>query len=279
MKSIFLSSEELQRLMNYVKRNGLREIKVKSRYEIFRIDDKERDVGIIAYKTGMVVHNDTDSSRSIIRKIIEVERGYDYVLGTDEAGKGEWYGPLVVECVALTPDDMKGFREMGIRDSKKIDKRSLLEMGKELTRLKFIRRPLILMPEIYNKKYEEFKKEGKTLNDMLAWAHSRAIKDLLSELEFENAKVIIDKFDVKKIEFRLGDLKRENVEIIQKTKAETEIPVAAASVLAKFIFEKEVDGLNEKFGINLRKAKPEKIPAEILPKVAKLHFKNVRGIS
>jgi len=174
---------------------------------------------------------------------------------------------------------MKGFREMGIRDSKKIDKRSLLEMGKELTRLKFIRRPLILMPEIYNKKYEEFKKEGKTLNDMLAWAHSRAIKDLLSELEFENAKVIIDKFDVKKIEFRLGDLKRENVEIIQKTKAETEIPVAAASVLAKFIFEKEVDGLNEKFGINLRKAKPEKIPAEILPKVAKLHFKNVRGIS
>lgn len=265
--------------MSYVRRKGLREIKVKSRYEIFRIDDQERDVRIIAYKTGRVVHNDTDSSKDIIRKIIKIERGYDYVLGTDEAGKGEWYGPLVVECVALTPKEMKGFREMGVKDSKKIGKKSLLEMGKGLTRLKFIRRPLILMPETYNKKYEEFKKEGKTLNDMLAWAHSRAIKDLLSGLEFENAKVIIDKFDVKKTEFRLGDLKRENVEVIQKAGAESEIPVATASVIAKFIFEKEVDRLNERFGIDLRKTNPEEIPSEILPRVAKLHFKNVRGIS
>lgn len=263
-------------MKDYVNKEKLRKIKVKSRYEILRVDDKDKDVMIIAYTTGMIVHNDTDASRKVIQNIMEVEKGYDCLLGTDEAGKGEWYGPLVVECVALTPGDIRRFRELGVRDSKKINKKSLLEIGKELTELKFIRKPLILMPETYNRKYEEFKNEGKTLNDMMAWAHSRAIKDLLSELEFERAKVIIDKFDVKRTEFRLGDLRMNGLEIVQKTGAESEVPVATASIIAKFVFEKNIDELNEKFDIDLRSAQPEEIPPDILPFVAKLHFKNVK---
>lgn len=275
MKSISLGSEELCRLRGYVAEMGFKEVDTSSDYEAFRVDDKKKDILLIAYKTGRLVYSDTDASRDLIQRVMEAEKGFDFILGTDEAGKGEWYGPLVVECVALTPEEIMTLRGLGVRDSKNIRRKTLLGLGRELTGLDFVRRPLVLMPETYNRKYEVFKREGKTLNDLLAWAHSRVIKDVLSGLEFENIKVFIDEFDAKKTEFRLGDL-NEGVEVIQKTGAESEIPVAAASVLAKFIYEKEVDNLNKRFDIDLRNTKPQKIPPEILPKVAKLHFRNVK---
>jgi ribonuclease HIII len=274
MKSISLDSEELCRLRGYMRDMGLREVDMSSGYEAFRVDDKERDILLIAYKTGRLVYSDTDASRELIQRVMKTEMNFDFVLGTDEAGKGEWYGPLVVECVALTPGEIPVLRGLGVRDSKNIRRKTLLGLGRELTELGFVRRPLVLMPETYNRKYEVFRREGKRLNDLLAWAHSRVIKDVLSGLEFEKIKVFIDEFDARKTEFRLGDLVQ-GVEVIQKIGAESEIPVAAASVLAKFIYEKEVDGLNEKFGVDLRNSKPGDIPPEILPKVAKLHFRNV----
>ena len=59
--------------------------------------------------------------------------------------------------------------------------------------------------------------------------------------------MVIDKFDFEKTEFRLEKVDRTNVEIIQKSKGESEIPVAAASIIAKYTFEKEVDKLNIKY--------------------------------
>ena len=140
----------------------------------------------------------------------------------------------------------------------------------------FARKPLILMPETYNRTYAEFGREKKTLNDLMAWAHARLIKNMVGELKYKKVKIVIDKFDAKKTDFRLGNLDKTNLEIIQKSRGESEIPVAAASILAKYIFEKEVAGLNKKFGINLKKSDPGAIKAEILPFVAKTHFKNVR---
>ena len=64
--------------------------------------------------------------------------------------------------------------------------------------------------------------------------------------------------------------------IIQKSGAESETAVAAASIIAKYIFEKEVDKLNRKYNINLRKSKPEDMKPDLLPEVGKIHFKNVK---
>lgn len=99
---------------------------------------------------------------------------------------------------------------------------------------------------------------------------------ILQKLEFKRAKVIIDKFDIRATDLRLGKVKKFGVEIIQKSKGESEIPVAAASVLAKLLFEDEVNFLNKKYAINLRTSEPRGIPMEILPYVAKTHFKNVK---
>jgi len=274
--SITLQEGEIERLKSYVKEYRLQKIPVKSKYEILRIKDKY--IGMILYKSGKLVYNSNKEMRRIIDEILQTEKGYTYILGTDEAGKGEWYGPLIVECVALNPKEIDEFRKLGVKDSKKLEKRRLLDLGDRLVRLKFIRKPLILMPETYNRSYRKFQLEGKTLNDLMAWAHARAIKDLIGKLEYERLKVIIDKFDLKKTEFRLGDLDREGIKVIQKTKGESEIPVATASILAKYIFEKQVDELDRKFSINLRKSRPDEIPREVLPRVAKIHFKNVRKV-
>ncbi|HDH40783.1 MAG TPA: hypothetical protein ENG12_00005 [Candidatus Altiarchaeales archaeon] len=274
--SITLQDEEIERLKSYIEEYGLSRIPVKSRYELLRI--KDRGIEMILYKSGRLVYNDSSEMRRIIDEILKIENEYTYILGTDEAGKGEWYGPLIVECVALKPREIDELRKIGVRDSKKLGKRRLLDLGDRLVRSKFIRKSLILMPETYNRSYRKFRLEGKTLNDLMAWAHARAIKDLISKLKYERLKIIIDKFDLKKTEFRLRDLDKTGIEVIQKIRGESEIPVATASILAKYIFEKQVDELDKKFGIDLRKSRPDEIPREILPYVSKIHFKNVRKV-
>ncbi|RLI92671.1 MAG: hypothetical protein DRO89_01695 [Candidatus Altiarchaeales archaeon] len=274
--SITLQDEEIERVKEYIERYGLPRIPVKSRHELLRVKDK--GIGMILYKSGRLVYNDSSEMRRIIDEVLKIEKEYTYMLGTDEAGKGEWYGPLVVECVALKPREINELRKLGVKDSKKLGKRRLLDLGDRLVRLKFIRKPLILMPETYNRSYRKFRLEGKSLNDLMAWAHARAIKDLIGKLKYERLKVIIDKFDLKKMEFRLRDLDKTGVEIVQKIRGESEIPVATASILAKYIFEKQVDELDKKFGIDLRKSRPDEIPREILPYVSKIHFKNVRKV-
>lgn len=272
--SLELDKSEIEELKNYSQKIGLKKVRPKTEYELLRI--KEGKISIVVYTSGKVVHNGTKESQQVIDAILKKEKIYDYILGSDEAGKGEWYGPLVVEGVALTPELIMECRRMGVRDSKSIAKQQLMNLAQKLVKQKFPRKLVILKPEVYNSKYKEFQNEGKNLNDMLAWAHSAAIKDLLKKIKFNNAKVVIDKFDFQKTEYRLSSVDKTNLEIIQKTKGESEISVALASIIAKYIFENEVDKLNKKYKIDLRKTKPVEIDPKILPLVAKLHFKNVK---
>lgn len=277
--SLTIDINELENLKNYVLSRKLKIIQVKSEHELLRI--KDGDISIIVYNSNKIVHNESPESWKVLKSILKKEKKFEYILGSDETGKGEWYGPLVIEAVALTPLQIVEFRKLGVRDSKTISKPQLIELAKRLIKKDFPRNYRILPPETYNKRYSEFKKEGKSLNDMMAWAHAEAIKDLLEEIGNKKTRVIIDKFDVKKTESRLrGEMRvrkipDDNVEVIQKSKGESETPVATASIIAKYIFEKEVDKLNTKYRVDLRNSEPSEIDSEILPHVAKIHFKNV----
>lgn len=270
MASMALSRDEIQKLKDIIASKKLNKVPAKSEYELLRvIDDK---VKIVLYKSGKVVYN--DASRKIIDSILNSEN-YDYVLGSDEAGKGEWFGPLVVVATGLTPHDIINLRRLGVRDSKTLKKTQIEKLGNILLNMDFIRSSRILVPETYNRLYDEFRGEGKNLNDLMAWGHSAVIKEILAQIEYRKAKIVIDRFDLNKTEFRLLNLDRTNLEIIQKSGAESEIPVAAASIIAKYLFEGEVDKLNAMFRIDLRKLRPADIDPDILPYVAKMHFKNV----
>jgi len=275
--SLTISEKELQKLKGYILKTNLKRVPTTSEYELLRIKDGK--VMIVVYKSGKVVHNGNEESEKILHEILKREENYEFILGSDETGKGEWFGPLVVTATALTPEEIIELRKMGVRDSKTIKKAELMKLAEQLFKMKFARFTITLLPEKYNQMYANFEKEGKSLNDMLAWAHSAVIKAMLKYVQAKKVKVVIDKFDFEKTEFRLETVDRTNTEIIQKSKGESEIPVAAASIIAKYTFEKEVDKLNEKYGIDLRKAQPDAIDRAVLPNVAKMHFKNVNNSS
>ncbi|MFA5266465.1 MAG: ribonuclease HIII [Methanoregula sp.] len=273
--SLTISDKELQKLKGYILKTNLTRVPVTSEYELLRIKDGK--VMIVVYKSGKVVHNGSEESEKILQEILKREENYDFIFGSDETGKGEWFGPLVVTATALTPEQIIELRKLGVRDSKTIKKAELMKLADKLFKMNFPRFTITLTPEKYNQMYTDFEKEGKSLNDMLAWAHSAVIKAMLKFVQAKKIKVVIDKFDFEKTEFRLEKVDRTNVEIIQKSKGESEIPVAAASIIAKYTFETEVDKLNEKYKIDLRKLSPDAVDRAVLSSVGKMHFKNVNS--
>ena len=278
MISLQLTKEESEKLVKYVYSNKLG-LPVKSEYEYVRI--KTAGQPMILYKSNKLVHEPSDESKLILDRILQSKAEYEITIGTDEVGKGEWYGPLVVVGTAMTVKEIDDVRRSGIADSKTLSKSKILELGELTLRMNIKRKSRIFTPEKYNEKYSEFWQEGKTLNDMMAWAHAEIVKDLIEEYKDRKIRVVIDKFDFQKTNSRLFDKKRERVvdasqvNVVQISRGETEIPVATASVIAKSIFEKEVDALEDKYKVTLRNTDPCEISKDILPHVSKLHFKNV----
>ncbi|MBN2250537.1 MAG: hypothetical protein JW724_00500 [Candidatus Altiarchaeota archaeon] len=275
MISSHLNQKELKDLKKLLKDAGLKQIPVKSPYEEYRFSDEKNNVPVIAYRSGNVVHKGEAFVKELIDRVMEREEGFDYILGTDEAGKGEWAGPLVIACTALTPGEIRELRTRGVKDSKKLSPKALKDIGYMLLESGIKKDCLSLKPETYNRKYDEFRREGKNVNDLMAWAHSKLIRKALKDLRYKKARVFIDVFDYGKTKQRLKGLENKSLEVIQKKGAESEIPVAAASIIAKYVYEKEVDRLNREYSTDLRKVRPEELPKETLHKVAKMHFRNV----
>lgn len=88
----------------------------------------------------------------------------------------------------------------------------------------------------------------------------------------------MQKEDAEKTYKRLLNIDTDKVEIIQKSKGESEIPVAVASILAKNAFNEEVVKMSKLFKIDFRNTDPKDIPKDILKKTAKAHFKNISKI-
>ncbi len=276
MKSIQLKEDEIKLLKKKIFERGFNQIQPKSKYELLRIDDKS--IKLILYNSFKLVYNDSEETNTLLQQILIQNENFDYLIGSDETGKGEWYGPLVIVAVAMKSIQVNDFKLIGVQDSKNMKLSTInIVAEKLLDRNDLIFHKLILMPEKYNKLYSQFKNEYKNLNDLLAWGHSVVIKDILKKIDKDNStvKIIIDKFDQKKTNYRLRDIKNFNIKIIQKTKGESEIPVATASILAKYYFEKKIAYLNNTLNLNLKKANPKEIPKETLAKIAKLHFSNI----
>jgi ribonuclease HIII len=274
--SLMLNDHEISELENLINYNRLKKIPVTNDYELLRVKDDK--FSIVLYNTGKLVYNDNDTSRELLKTILERQADYDYILGSDETGKGEWYGPLVVVATALTSEEIIELRLLGVKDSKSIKKPQIIKLAEKIIEMDFTWKSIILKPRSYNNLYNQFQDEGKSLNDIMAWAHSKVIQQTLAVIEYRKAKVIIDKFDYKKTDYRLKSIDQTGLKIIQMTGGESEIPVAAASIIAKYLFEKTVDELNMMYNVNLRNVKPENVKPELLRETAKIHFKNVEKL-
>ncbi|MEJ2276558.1 MAG: ribonuclease HIII [Candidatus Lokiarchaeota archaeon] len=276
MKSIKLSDSEVSALKSSMEEMNIKSDNLKSDNEDLRI--KHDNYNFILYKSNALVFKDNEIMNNFLKSILKSASPFNFVIGSDEVGKGEWYGPLVVVAVGMKPDNLIKYRLSGIKDSKSLSKRKIKKLSEELLNDESIRfEKIVLLPKSYNDLYLEFTKENKNLNDLMAWAHSRAIENLLKRIKSSELKIkiTIDKFDLQKMDQRLEKIKAPNINIIQKSKGESEIPVAIAAILAKQFFEDELDVLNEEFNINLKRANPNNLSKEILYNVSKLHFSNV----
>lgn len=276
MNSLTLSKTEVRRLEEYIESSNLNRTPLTNEYEVLRV--KDHKINLILYSSGKLVFNKTRETLEVLKSILTMEMGYDYFLGSDETGKGEWYGPLVVVVTALTPEEVMQLRLLGVKDSKTMKMSRIMETAEQIMEQKILYESIVLNPESYNKLFQEFESEGKSLNDLMAWAHSRAIRQQLERLEYGRVEVIVDKFDQKKLENRLKGLDSSKVKVIQKTGGESETPVAAASIIAKYLFEEAIRHLNKEYKLDLKNMSPVDINPEILTYVAKTHFKNVKNL-
>ena len=177
-----LSPDELTKLKGLVISMNLKKQSPTNPYEVLRI--KDDDILIVVYSSGKIVYENNPSTMEILDKVMKKTSVFDYELGSDEVGKGEWYGPLVVVCAALKLDDINYLRKLGVKDSKELSNNEILRLSKEIQKRKIRWHPLILSPETYNSQVDAFKKENKNLNELLAWAHSVCIKNMLDQLEY-----------------------------------------------------------------------------------------------
>ena len=184
----------------------------------------------------------------------------DYVayIGSDEAGKGEWLGPLVAAAVALSKQQRSYLVTQGVMDSKKIRLDVIIELAKVIPKSSLTYYAVTISPHSFNRLMREVKGEGRSLNDILAWAHSQAIGNVFEELTRNGIsgkiKLSIDMFDKIKTEDRLKrmlDLRKFDLD--HRPKAESETSVAAASIIARAVRELWIDDKSKELGLDLRR--------------------------
>lgn len=261
---------------------------------VININSKKIKVQVYFGKKGIktIIQGDISSTEfHEIKKIVyeEIEFNYDndidepdeYV-GTDESGKGDYFGPLVVSAVYVDSKIINKLKQLGVKDSKELSDEQIHYLANEIKKITNDANEIIIItPQKYNELYDKFK----NLNKLLNWAHSKAIQNLLLR---KNCKTVItDKFSNKDLNVSF-DNNHSSVKFIQVTHGEKYIGVAAASILARNAFN-EWFYMQSKNGINLLKGSSsmvnknaveliKKIGKENLGKFAKLHFKTTKNI-
>jgi len=206
--------------------------------------------------------------------LFPIEKGH---IGTDESGKGDYFGPLVIAGFFLPEGQERVLRELGVKDSKKTSDRRVREIA-EILRNGYKHSIVAVGPERYNALYGQMK----NLNKILAWGHARVIENILEEVHCDRA--ITDQFGDEAYVLNALMKKGKSIELRQMPRAEEDLAVAAASILARAEFLRRLHFLSKDIGLELPKGSApqaeeaglelvRKAGPAVLDRVAKRHFK------
>ncbi len=213
-------------------------------------------------------------------------------IGTDEAGKGDFFGPLVTAGVYVDERIAGLLRTLSVRDSKLVSDRELRGLATNIRQVveDEQRAVIIVAPKRYNELYKQMRSEGKNLNTLLAWAHTRAIEDLIGH-GLKPKFILSDQFgDKRYIESRLMvDTRLSGVPVLQMHRAEADVAVAAASILARDAFLGWLEQAGKTLGLTVPKGASPKVietgkllvtrlGADALKDYAKVSFKTMKQI-
>lgn len=217
-------------------------------------------------------------------------------IGTDEAGKGDYFGPLVVAAVYVDGEFLEKLSDLGVADGKTLSNRRIRSIA-ELMHSDYEQHIVVVakMPMEYNSLYTTLRKRGQNLNHLLASLHAEAIQTLVQRVDAKH--VLVDKFAkdnliIQQLSWRVNPaaspLQRGvsvmplGIEVRQVTKAERDSAVAAASIIARDAFLTGMDTLSETYEMCLPRGAYQVVEAgkefvkmhgtQALGEVAKLHF-------
>jgi len=292
-----LAGPEARALENYLREHG---------YEFreapyARFAAEKEKVNVVLYESGKLVVQGK-GTQDFVEFVLEpgilkqARLGYETVLnpelllprlGVDESGKGDFFGPLCIAGAYVNESVVKAWQNSGIRDSKNISSdRKITELAGLIRETSGCVTSVVpIGNEAYNRLYSRMK----SVNAILAWGHARAIENLMEQRHRMNpppVRAISDQFAANKamVANALMSLGRD-IELVQRHKAEADLAVAAASILARHEFVSRLAALEKQFGIRLPKGASGAVDegakefvsrhgVEKLSKVAKMHFRN-----
>ena len=265
-----------------------------------RFAGEKEKTNVVFYESGKLVVQGK-GTQEFVEFVLEPEvlqqarLGYEAVLnpdlllpriGVDESGKGDFFGPMCVAGVYVNESVINAWSEAGVRDSKNIssDKKisDLAKLIKETPGC------VTTVVPIGNDAYNRLYAKMRSVNTVLAWGHARVIENLMGQKHRMNpppVRAISDQFASSKsvVEKSLMSLGR-SIELVQRHKAEEDLAVAAASILARDEFVKRLAALGKDFGVVLPKGAGTNVDAvakelfakhgaDVLAGIAKMHFR------
>jgi ribonuclease HIII len=265
-----------------------------------RFAAEKEQTNLVFYESGKLVIQGK-GTQDFIEFVLEPEilkearLGYEAVLdpelllprfGVDESGKGDFFGPLCVAGAYINESVIKAWKDAGIRDSKNIgsDKR-IRELADLIQNTPGCVTSVV---PIGNEAYNRLHAKMRSVNTLLAWGHARVIENLMGQRHRMTplpVRAISDQFAASKdvIGKALMSMGRE-IELVQKHRAEADLAVAAASILARNEFVIRLGKLEKEFEMKFPKGASAAVDAAAkefiakygaanLPKVAKMHFR------
>ena len=259
---------------------------------------RHQKLTVVSYQSGKLTAQGKGTG-DFVRDILEPEIlkkftfGYEAVVaeqenpemfkphaGIDESGKGDFFGPLVVACVYTDAASARALLQAGVADSKTIKSEAKINQLASLIRKECAGKfaLLVLRPQTYNRLYDNIG----NLNRLLAWGHAKALENLL-ELVPDCPRAISDQFAAsEQTLLRALQERGRRIRFEQHPRAETDVAVAAASILARAEFVRILKFIGDDAGVVLPKGGGPAVKAMAdklreqgadMDKLAKLHFK------
>jgi ribonuclease HIII len=256
---------------------------------------KGRDCNVTAYESGKLVVAGK-GTEEFVTMTLEPEvtqapkLGYDLVLhpewfeahaGLDESGKGDLFGPVVAATVIAERSAIEAWIKAGVKDSKRIAESQIINLDKLIRATSGVAVASCFcgMPK-YNLLMS---RPHANLNKLLAWQHATALVQALGRKKVPWG--LLDQFSKQPLTQReLSKMGVKDFDLRMRTKAEEDPVVAAASVIARAEFVRQMHALSKRFGGPLQKgAGPlakeqaaqiiERFGVRSLGDFAKLHFR------
>lgn len=270
-----------------------------------RFAGESEKVNVVFYESGKLVVQGK-GTREFIEFVLEPEilkearLGYETVLnpelllpriGVDESGKGDYFGPLCVAGVYVNEKVIGLWKDAGVRDSKNIssDKR-IAELADMIRHTPGCVSAVV---PIGNEAYNRLIKTMRSVNTVLAWGHARVIENLMGQrtrMIPPPVRAISDQFASSKATVEKA-LMREgrSIELVQRHKAEEDVSVAAASILARDEFVQRLQRMGKDLGVTLPKGASAAViaaarelvakhGADVLNQAAKCHFRTTQQV-